>query len=146
MNKINRKLEYALMALRHLHLKKPGELASVKEMSSLYGCPYDLTARVLQQLARGGVVRSEHGAQGGYQLVKDLTKLSMQDLMQLVLGPVELAKCLGSERCELVGSCNIQTPMQNLQARLSLFYQSISVADLFAARTTRPRAEASPYG
>ena len=66
MNKINRKLEYALIGLKHMRAKAPGELTSVKELATAYGVPFDAASRVMQILAQNGVLISEQGAHGGY--------------------------------------------------------------------------------
>ena len=81
MNKINRKVEYALIALKHMRGKAPGELTSAKEISSIYGSPFDVTARVMQVLTQKNILRSEQGAHGGYQITKDLNRVSVYDLM-----------------------------------------------------------------
>lgn len=52
MNKLNRKVEYALMALKFMSSKVPGELTSTKEVVESTGCPFDATARVMQQMAQ----------------------------------------------------------------------------------------------
>ena len=72
MNKLGRKLEYSLMALKHMSLKGPGELTSAKEVADRYRTPFDATARVMQMMAARGLLRSEQGAQGGYQLSREL--------------------------------------------------------------------------
>lgn len=135
MNKINRKIEYALMGLKHMRHKQPGELTAVKEISQLYGCPFDVTARVMQTLAQKGLLRSEQGAHGGYQLIKDLKQISVYDLMVMILGPMGVAKCLhGNELCEIRDTCNIISPVQTLNRRLTDFYKNLSVNDLFELR------------
>lgn len=131
MNKINRKIEYALMGLKHMRQKPPGELTSVKELASTYGCPFDVMSRVMQTLAQKGVLRSEQGAHGGYQLIKDLRQISVYDLFVYLMGPLALAKCLhGAENCEIRDTCNIVSPVQVLNRRLVEFYRSQSVLDL----------------
>jgi Rrf2 family protein len=129
--RLNRKVEYALMALKVMAHKRPGELTSAKEIVGQTGCPFDATARVLQQMGQKGILRSEQGAQGGYHVVRDLSKVSFSELMELILGPIAVAKCLkGNERCDLKSRCNILSPVQVLNRKLSEFYQSLSVAEL----------------
>src|SRR6476620_12741582 len=94
MNKINRKVEYALMALKHMRAKTPGELTSAKEICDLYGAPFDGMSRVLQILGQNGILKSEQGAQGGYQITRDLTKVSLQEIIEAISGKIEIAKCL----------------------------------------------------
>lgn len=135
MNKINRKLEYALMALKHMSLKVPGELTTAKEVVDETGCPFDATARVLQILTQKGLLKSEQGAHGGYLIVRDLSKISFHELTEMVLGPMGIVKCLhGDDRCELIKSCNIVSPVGLLNRKLTDFYKTLSVAELLKVK------------
>lgn len=138
MNKINRKLEYALMALKHMSKKIPGELTTAKEVSDAFHTPFDATARVMQQMAqKGGFLRAEYGVNGGYQITKDLAKVSMQDLVDVIEGPTALVKCLNNEApCEIKGTCNIVSPITQLNNRLTEFYKSLSLKDLLVDKNT----------
>jgi Rrf2 family protein len=134
-NRLNRKVEYALMALKVMAQKRQGDLTSAKEVVELTGCPFDATARVLQQLGQSGILRSEQGAHGGYLLLRDLSKVSLFDLMQIILGPVAVAKCLqGVGDCDLKHTCNIISPVSVFNRRLAEFYQSLSVGELLRVR------------
>jgi len=135
MTRLNRKVEYALMALKIMAFKRPGELTSAKEVADSVGCPFDATARVLQLLAQHGILRSEQGAHGGYVLVRDLTRFSLLELMELILGKISAAKCMhGQGECELESSCNIVTPVSVLNRKYLEFYQNISVGELLRVR------------
>jgi Rrf2 family transcriptional regulator, nitric oxide-sensitive transcriptional repressor len=131
MNKLNRKLEYSLMALKHMSLKPPGELTSAKEVADSYSAPFDATARVLQQMAQNGLLRSEQGASGGYQITQDLAKVTLHDLLEVIQGPTQIAKCLHKDdACELQKSCNIISPVTTLNQKLNQFYQNLSLKEL----------------
>ncbi len=131
MNRLNRKVEYALMALKLMAQKRAGELTTAKEVVEKVGCPFDATARVLQQLAQKGILRSEQGAHGGYVLVRDLMRVSFYELNEMILGPMGVTKCLQSDSsCELQDTCNIQSPVSVLNRRLSDFYQGLTVGEL----------------
>jgi Rrf2 family transcriptional regulator, nitric oxide-sensitive transcriptional repressor len=141
MNKINRKVEYALISLKHMRAKTPGELTTAKEIATLYGCPFDVISRVLQTLGKKGIVRSEQGAHGGYQLNKDLARVSFFELNEMILGRVAVAKCIHTEAgetpCEMRGTCNIVSPLTAFNRKLTEFYQSLSLADLLEPKQSR---------
>lgn len=131
MNRLNRKVEYALMALKVMGQKRAGELTSVKEIVDKTGSPFDPTARVLQQMVQKGVLRSEQGAHGGYVLIRDLNRISLYELNEMVMGPRGLAKCLqSSDECELQERCNIISPVHVLNRKLMDFYQSVSLGEI----------------
>lgn len=131
MNKINRKIEYALMALKYMSQKIPGELTTAKEVSDSFQTPFDATARVMQIMAQKGWLRSEQGAMGGYQITKDLSKVSMQDLIAIIEGPTAVARCLHKNSpCEIQMTCNIASPITKLNNKLNEFYQGLNLKDL----------------
>lgn len=143
MNRIHRKVEYALIALKHMRNKAPGERTTVKEIATQYGCPADVTARVLQALAGKSVLISEQGAHGGYMIGKDLARISFYELLEMILGPMGVAKCLQESEegtCDLRETCNIVSPIQLLNRKLSDFYRSLSVAELIdGGRSTKSK-------
>ena len=150
MNKINRKVEYALMALKYMSQKIPGELTSAKEVSDAFHTPFDATARVMQQMAsKGGILRAEYGASGGYQITKDLAKISMHDLVEIIEGTTALVKCLHKEApCEIQGTCNIVSPVTTLNQKLIEFYKGLSLKELLVAKSSelKKAAEVMAHG
>lgn len=131
MNKVQRKLEYSLMALKLMSGKRPGELTSAKEVADTFSAPFDVMARVLQLMAQKGILRAEHGAQGGYQITKDLSRVSLHELVTMVQGPVQIAKCMHKEEsCDIQASCNIISPIHSLNQRLSEFYKGLTLQEL----------------
>jgi Rrf2 family nitric oxide-sensitive transcriptional repressor len=131
MNKLNRKLEYSLIALKHMSDKNSDELTTAKEVSEKYHAPFDATARVMQMMAQKGLLKSEQGALGGYHISKDLKSVTLNDLIEIIQGPTQIAKCLHkAEPCEIKFSCNIISPVENLNMRLTDFYKSVSVEEI----------------
>ncbi len=119
------------MALKHMSRKAPGELTSAKEVADSYSAPFDATARVLQLMAQRGLLRSEQGSNGGYQITKDLSKITLHELMEVIQGPTQIAKCLHKEEpCELQKSCNIISPVTTLNNKLNQFYQNLTLREL----------------
>lgn len=143
MNKINRKVEYALMALKVMSGKGQGELTTAKEVAQVTGCPFDATARVMQQMSAQGLLKSEQGAHGGYQIMRDLAKVSVHDLAEMIVGPTHLVKCLHEDEespCDLIDKCNMQSPLTELNRKVKEFYRSVSLKDVLRVRDFGVRA------
>lgn len=72
------------------------------------GCevPRSFLAKILQRLARAGVVRSHRGVGGGFQLVRHAGELSLRDVVEIMQGPVALNICVEEkDRCSRSGVC-----------------------------------------
>jgi Rrf2 family transcriptional regulator, nitric oxide-sensitive transcriptional repressor len=119
------------MALRHMAAKYQGELTTAKEVSDSYKTPFDVTSKVMQTMAQNGLLKSEQGAHGGYLVLKDLSKVSLYELIQMVEGPVAIVKCLQQGPvCELSSSCNIISPVNVLNERIVDFYSNLPILEL----------------
>ena len=136
MFKINRKLEYALIALKHMSHKNPGQLTSAKEICDIYKTPFDPTSRVLQIMTQGEVLQAEQGVKGGYQIIRDLNKITMKELSDMIIGPIEIANCFhrNYSHCEISHSCLIISPMLNLNQMLNNLFSNIVIASLIQSR------------
>ncbi len=144
MVKINRKLEYAIMALKVLNDRaamqgQDGGLTTVKEVCDLLLCSYDGMARVMQKMAHGQQIKgqellvSEQGIGGGYRLNRNLDQVSMYSLMEVVLGPIEIARCLQQNKsCQMMKTCNIVSPINALNLKITEFYKTLSMAEIFS--------------
>ena len=136
MFKINRKIEYALIALKHMSIKQPGQLTSAKEVCDIYFTPFDPTSRVLQIMAQEGILHAEQGAKGGYQIIKDISKISMKELSDMIIGPIEIANCFHGDysNCEITATCRIIAPMLNLNESINKLFSTITITDLISSK------------
>ncbi len=136
MLKINRKIEYALIALKHMSHKAPGQLTSAKEICDIYRTPFDPTSRVLQIMTQNEILRAEQGAHGGYQILKDLSKVSLGQLSDMIIGPIQIASCFHGDysHCGMTHSCSVIGPMLNLNEKIIQLFHGLKVTDLIETR------------
>lgn len=132
MLKVNRKVEYALIALKHMQAKPKGQLTTVREICESYGTPFDPVAHVMRLLNSNNIVQSEQGAHGGYRLLEDVRKISFADLIEMIEGKLAFVECAREKNhhCGLMDSCNIISPMNTLNYRLIEFLHSVMVGEL----------------
>lgn len=130
MLKINKKTEYALMALRHL-AENPVQKSTVREICELYQIPFDTTSKVLQALVNGNIVVSIQGVKGGYSLVSPLREISYLKLVETIEGKSSTIACLDSGKdCKQIPFCNIISPVQKLEGLVSDYLQNLNLEDL----------------
>lgn len=141
MFKINRKIEYALIALKHLSGNVPGQLTTAKEICDAYRIPFDPTARVLQLMAQAEILKVEHGAHGGYMIQKDLSKISLSELILMIVGPIEIVNCFHPKHsiCEITMCCNVISPMLNLSEKLSQLFDQITLKELLESKNQKEK-------
>jgi Rrf2 family protein len=87
MLRLSKKADYALMAMKHLATRSDAGSASAREIAEAYDIPIELMAKVLQRLARRGLLTSHQGTRGGYRLGRGPAAISVADIIQAIDGP-----------------------------------------------------------
>ena len=138
MIRLSKKVEYGLIALRHLALLPDGESATAREIAECCSLPQELCAKSLSLLSRGGLVASTQGIRGGYSLARAPEQISVHDVM-LAIEEKErsLAECLGNEGecgCALNDTCAIREPLRQMQEDISRILSATTLAGLIEYR------------
>ena len=147
MLKINKKVEYALMALKFMADKSQksdsigvGALTSAREICDEFNTPFDTTAKVMQLMNHEEILKSVKGIKGGYSLNKDLSQITYMNLVRLIEGKVVGRVCVTEKgTCELFGRCNIATPLELLNRKLNTFLENLTLADLLQGADFNPQ-------
>lgn len=131
MLRLSKKSDYALIALKHIASKGPGGLASAREIVQKYNLPGDLLAKVMQNLARGGLITSKLGAGGGYRLAKKPGEITLKQVIVAIDGPIHFLACYsGNEACDLIRSCTIRKNLRSFEHKLGDLFETITIEDL----------------
>ncbi len=59
------------------------------EVAEVYGLPTAYAAKVMSQLARSRILRSDRGPRGGFQLARDANNISLLDVIEAVDGTID---------------------------------------------------------
>ena len=130
MLKLTRKVEYALIALRHMQALKPRKLTSAKEIAESYGLPQQLLAKTLQQMARDSIIEAVQGPSGGYRILSNLDKISLKDFFEKLEGPLGIMDCYFDSDCIQIGACNIRVPIQRINENMRNMFSKMSLREV----------------
>jgi Rrf2 family protein len=120
MLRLSKKADYALMAMKHLAIKPDSSAStSAREIAEAYDIPVELMAKVLQRLARRGLLTSHQGTRGGYTLSRPKRSISVADIIQAIDGPLTVTACsTDDEQCEQFEKCNVRDPLWRIKDRI----------------------------
>jgi FeS assembly SUF system regulator len=142
MLRLSKKADYALIAITHLTLK-PGS-SSAREIAEQFDIPIELLAKVLQRLTNRGLLTSQQGTRGGYQLARAATGISIADVIQAIDGPVAVTACSPqADRCGQFAKCNVRDPLWKIREIIVSALRTTTVSEL-ARDVIVPEAESSP--
>lgn len=130
MLKLTKKADYGLIALRHL-ASVPGATASTKDIADAYHLPVTLLAKVLQQLARAGIVKSVAGTNGGYKLIRNPSAVSALEVVRAIDGPVILTHCFTEHgTCDQSDNCTVREPLRRVHEAILSVLNGFKITDL----------------
>ena len=130
MLKITRKVEYALIALRHMQSNNKKGLASAKEIATIYGIPQQLLAKTLQQMARDNIIEAVQGPTGGYRILAKLDQISLKDFFEKLEGPLGMMDCYFESDCIQITSCNIRVPIQRINDNMRNMFSEMTLHEV----------------
>jgi len=131
MLRLSKKTDYALIALKDLASSPAATSCSAREIAARYDIPVELMAKVLQRLARRGLLESHQGTRGGYKLSRPADRISVADVIQAIDGPVLVTACSDEdETCEQYSKCNVRDPLWRLKDRIVQALVSFTLQEL----------------
>jgi Rrf2 family protein len=131
MFRLSKKADYGLIALKHLAMHSE-ESISAREIAAHYHIPAELLAKVLQKLARKGLLVSQQGMNGGYVLARDPAKISIVDVVEALEGPISITPCEKGEECQQLQVCSVRDPLMKIKAKVVRVLDETSIYELAA--------------
>jgi len=87
--------------------------------------------QVIIPLRTAGLVKSVRGSKGGYSLAKPPAEICLQDLVQILEGPINLVDCLGDpKRCERSPVCVTREIWNEVSEAIYRIFHSITLDDM----------------
>jgi Rrf2 family protein len=132
MFKLSKKADYGLIAVKHLAMhRNEHSSCSANEISEEYGISTTLMAKVLQKLARHGLVDAKHGSSGGYQLSKSPDQISALDVISAIDGPVLITSCVTNHGpCDATDKCSVREPLRRVNDSILQVLATVTIAHL----------------
>jgi Rrf2 family protein len=150
MLRLTKKADYGLMALKYLAEQSTGNDAaaqSAKDIAQAYHIPPPLLAKILQTLARAGLLVSHAGTNGGYALARPATDISAFEVIRAIDGPLFITSCITIHgTCDLAGHCTIKEPLRKVNDSIKDLLSNIHISDLVEMSETAQGGDGAAVG
>ena len=131
MLKLSKKADYALIAVRHLATHSANRSHSASDIAEAYGISAPLLQKVLQRLARHGLVTARHGSSGGYQLARNPKEISALEVISAVDGPLMITSCVTSHgACEQSTTCTVREPLRRVNESIAQVLRTVTISQM----------------
>jgi Rrf2 family protein len=130
MLRFTKRADYGLMAVHYIAVHEPHGSVSAKRIAEEFRIPPELLAKILQRLAKEGLIVSHNGPKGGYALARHPNEISVGQVVRALEGPLTVFTCYEDESCPQMERCNIRRPVQKIQTAISYMLDTMSLAEL----------------
>jgi Rrf2 family protein len=136
----SRSAEYAIRAFVHLAQVPDGKYAMVRQIAADEEIPAHFLAKILQQLARKGLLRSSKGPTGGFSLRLPSDEIRLLDIVEALDGLNDYEKCAsGLAECSDEMACPLHDSWKGLRSRIMDYLGRNTISDLAKALDQKRR-------
>ena len=125
--------DYAVGMMTAAARREPRSRLSAAELSSETGVPLPTAQKLMGKLAAAGLLTSARGAGGGFSLARDITEISLADIVEAVEGPIAMTQCAGTDEasdCALDAHCRVKPHMGIVGAKVRGALHAVSLQEL----------------
>jgi Rrf2 family transcriptional regulator, iron-sulfur cluster assembly transcription factor len=135
--RLTRGTDYGARGVIYLAKQPMDAVALVGDIAREEGVSESYLAKILQDLAKGGILRSHRGAKGGFSLARPPEQITLRDIVELIEGPIALCRCLASwESCDIMDTCALHPVMRRAQDQMLSVLESTTLRDLASREMT----------
>ncbi|MDM5271187.1 Rrf2 family transcriptional regulator [Sulfurovum sp. zt1-1] len=129
---LTRATEYALLSLDTIRQsEKP---IGAEQLANELCIPKSFLAKILQNLARAGILESKKGAQGGFILMKEIDEISVREIIIAAEGkaPAVFDCTQYAATCPngSIGTCSISPFLATFQRKVDDFLDGLMLGDI----------------
>lgn len=140
---LSQKCQYALRAAFHLAKRYGQGPVKIAEIAEAQAIPKRFLEVILSQLKQGGFVLSHRGNEGGYELDRDPSGLTVGEIIRFVEGPIGPVGCMAGEsreNCPLRGRCVFLPMWEKVRDQVEGVYDNTTLEDLVHKERQREEA------
>lgn len=132
---LSQKTRYTIRALMHLADRYQQGLVPLTEIAEAQNIPAKFLTVILSEMSRAGIVVSQRGRDGGYELALPPVDISYGDIIRLSRGSLALVPCasrFAHERCKNCleeSECRLRALMLQVRDETAAVLDRISLAD-----------------
>jgi Rrf2 family protein len=129
--RMSAKAEYAVRAMIQLATADHGALVKTDDLAHAQGIPPQFLVDILSDLRTDRLVRSHRGRDGGYELARPSTEISIADVLRCIDGPLASVRDIGLGDLPYSGPTAALTDVwRALRASMRSVLEQTTVADV----------------
>src|ERR1700730_1386836 len=129
--KLTKNAAYAPMSRKHPAEHTTEGSRSAKDVADAYGIPPEALAKILQRVAKAGLLQSQQGSNGGYTLGRPAHTISAFEVIQAIDGPLFITSCVTVRgECGQSDRGNIREPLRRVNDSIEAVLRRIKISHM----------------
>jgi Rrf2 family protein len=126
---LTRAADYAVRVMVHLATLPPEKRAFLPDLAMSTATPESFLSKVMQALARAGLITSRRGKAGGFAILERGREATMREVIEAIDGPICLNVCMnGGRDCERKSWCPAHPVWARAQRAMTDVLMSVTVS------------------
>lgn len=129
--RISAKADYAVRAMAELAAARDGRPMKGDQIAQAQAIPLKFLLNILSELKHARIVRSQRGADGGFQLARPAAEITLAEVIRAVEGPLASVHEVRPEEVTYQGAAeSLRDVWIAVRANLRAVLEAVTVADL----------------
>jgi len=142
---ISRTAAYAMEAVLAIGRQPPDEPVRAADLADSLGLPPNYLSKILNSLARAGILSSGRGPTGGFRLARDAALITVEDIVGQFEDVGASRRCfLGRGQCNDNNSCPMHEDWKRVSRPMFDFFHETTLAALIAQDNRSRQAPGAP--
>ena len=127
---ITRETDYAVRTVLYL-ARQEERTASVTEVARSMHIPKSFLAKIVQRLVRSRILKSMRGVNGGFQLARKPSDITLLSITEAIQGPTGINLCaVNSKKCKWSPTCSVHPVWVEIRKEVERRLQKQTIAGL----------------
>ena len=133
--KLTKSTDYALRVL--IYLESNQQIVTMRELSSQLFIPYDNLTKIIQKLAKSGIIQTIKGKNGGVKRNSKSKQATLYDVIGIIDGPTRLSPCIADPTvCGLSCNCRLKHVLGELEGKINALFSQFTIKDVMPNECT----------
>ena len=131
MIKLSKLADYGIVIMTHL-ARPGGSQASAHEIAQATRIPPPTASKILKALARDGLLRSQRGVKGGYELARPAVAITVAQIIETLDGPIAVTDCVDGATgdCVIESLCPARTNWERINSAIRDALEEVTLAEM----------------
>lgn len=132
MLRLTKRADYGLIAIHYIAFHQGDGIVNTRKIAEEFNIPVELLAKILQRMAKRGLIVSQNGPKGGYLLARAPGRITVGEVIRAIEGPVNIVSCYQTPTCPQMTRCSLRHPVRKIQDSITRFLDEMTLPEMNA--------------